>query len=67
MQLGWEHVTGWESLYVHRKDQLFMSVYVDDFHLAGKEDKMVPMWERIRSKGIKLGKTIPFSGGTYLG
>ena len=62
MQLGWEHVTGWESLYVHRKDQLFMNVYVDDFHLAGKEDKVAPMWQKIRSTGIKLGETVPFDG-----
>ena len=28
---GWERVKGWECLYLHRKERLFRSVYVDDF------------------------------------
>ena len=33
---GFEKVLGWESLYVHKRLQVFLGVYVDDFHAAGK-------------------------------
>ena len=29
--IGWKKVKGWECLYVHPKDKLFLSVYVGDF------------------------------------
>ncbi len=44
---GWEQVKGWECLYKHRKDRLFLSVYVDDFKMAGLKSSMRPMWEKI--------------------
>ena len=34
--LGFEPVIGWECLYVHREKHLVLSVYVDDFKLAGE-------------------------------
>ena len=33
---GWEKIPNWECLFVHRKEGLFLSVYVDDIKLAGK-------------------------------
>ena len=30
MELGWVKVPNWECLFVHRKQTLFLSVYVDD-------------------------------------
>ena len=33
---GWEKVSNWECLFVHREKGLFLSVYVDDIKLAGK-------------------------------
>ena len=39
LKLGWEKVPGWECLFVHRESQAFLSVYVDDFKMAGKADK----------------------------
>lgn len=36
LERGFEPVKGWECLYVHRNDKLFLSVYVDDFKMAGK-------------------------------
>ena len=36
MELGWEEVPNWECLFVHRKQKLFLSVYVDDIKMAGK-------------------------------
>ena len=32
---GFEKMMGWERLFVHRKLQLVLLVYVDDFKLAG--------------------------------
>ena len=36
-QHGWEKVSYWECLFVHREKGLFLSVYVDDIKLAGKK------------------------------
>ena len=36
LQHGWEKVSNWECLFVHRHKGLFLSVYVDDIKLAGK-------------------------------
>ena len=41
-QHGWEKVSSWECLFVHREKGLFLSVYVDDIKLAGKK-KLI--WE----------------------
>ena len=66
MDLGWEAVQGWECLFVHRKEKLFLSVYVDDYKMAGDKKNMAAMWERMKAK-IKLGDTVPFHESTYLG
>ena len=34
---GWEKIPNWECLFVHREKGLFLSVYVNDIKLAGKE------------------------------
>ena len=39
LQHGWEKVSNWECLFVHREKGLFLSVYVDDIKLAGKTEK----------------------------
>jgi hypothetical protein len=44
---GWEQVEGCECLYTRRKDRLFLSVYVDDFKMAGLKLSMRSMWEKI--------------------
>ena len=36
---GWEKVSNWECLFLHRLKGLFLSVYVDDINLAGKKTK----------------------------
>ena len=36
---GWEKVSNCECFFVHREKGLFLSVYVDDIKLAGKETK----------------------------
>ena len=39
---GWEKVATWECLFVHRKRGLFLSVYVDDIELAGRNNPVDP-------------------------
>ena len=34
---GWEKISNWECLFVHREKGLLLSVYVDDIKLAGKK------------------------------
>ena len=36
---GCEKIPNWECLFVKREKGLFLSVYVDDFKLAGKKQK----------------------------
>ena len=55
--LSWETVSGgsigtwigpnWECMFVHRKQGLFLSVYVDDIKMAGKKKIMAPIWKKL--------------------
>ena len=36
LKYGWEKVSIWECLFLHREKGKFLSVYVDDIKLAGK-------------------------------
>ena len=45
-QHGWEKVSNWECLPVHRQKGLFLSGYVDDIKLAGKKQNIDPMWKK---------------------
>ena len=47
VELGWEKVPNWTCLFVHRKQGLFLSVYVDDIKIAGKTKNMPPMWKTL--------------------
>ena len=37
LKYGWEMVSDWDCLFVHREKGLFLSVYVDDVKLAAKK------------------------------
>ena len=37
LKYGWEKVSNWECLFVHREKGLIFSVYVDDIKFAGKK------------------------------
>ena len=63
---GFEKVPGWESLWIHKKKQLIMSVYVDDYKLAGKTENLEPMWSSL-SKDLDLEPFVPLHGSIYLG
>ena len=41
LQHGWEKVSNWECLFVHRQKRLFLSVFVDDIKFAGKKQDHV--------------------------
>ena len=43
--LGFEKVKGWECLYEHPEERLFLSVYVDDFKMAGAKENIKKMLE----------------------
>ena len=62
LKYGWEKVSNWECLFVHR---LFLSVYVDDIKLAGKKQNIVPMW-KVLNKEVDLGEPTSFLDHVYL-
>ena len=66
LQHGWEKVSNWECLFVHREEGLFLSVYVDDIELAGKKQNIDPMW-KVPSKEVDLGEPTSFLDHVYLG
>ena len=64
LQLGFVPMDGWESCFVHKELGLILSIYVDDFKLAGKAENLQKGWDLIR-KAIRLDDPTPFSD--YLG
>ena len=55
----------WECLFVHRKEGLFSSVYVDDIKMAGRKQNMAPMWKKLM-KLVDLGEPHRFLTRTLL-
>ena len=53
------------SLFIVKKG-LFLSVYVDDIKLAGKKQKLDPMW-KVVNKEVDLGEPTSFLDHVYLG
>ncbi len=51
---------------MHLQQQLFLSIYVDDFKMAGKAENIGPMWKKIGAL-IDLDPPVPLHGTTYLG
>ena len=66
LKYGWEKVSNWEFLFVHREKGLFLSVYVDDIKLAGKKQHIDPMW-KVLNKEVDLGEPTSFLDQVYLG
>ena len=66
LKCGWEKVSNWECLFVHREKRLFLSVYVDDIKLAGKKQYVNPMW-KVLNKEVDLGEPTSFFDHVYLG
>ena len=66
LKYGWEKVSNWVCLFVHREKGLFFSVYVDDLKLAGKTQNTNPMW-KVLNKEVDLGEATSFLNHVYLG
>ena len=56
LKYGWEKVSNWECLFVHREKRVLLSVYVDDIKLAGKKQCIDPMWKVLNKKNL-FGRT----------
>ena len=63
---GWENSPNLECLVVHPEKGLFLSVYVDDIKLAGKNQNLDPMW-KLFNEEVDLGEPTFFLGHLYLG
>ena len=66
LELGWEKVPNWECLFVHPKQGLFSSVYVDDIRMAGKKQNKAPVWKKLM-KHVDLDEPTSFLDHVYLG
>ena len=66
LELGWEKVLNWDSLFVDRKQRFFLSVYVDDIKMAGKKQNMAPAWKKLM-KTVDLDEPTSFLDRVYLG
>ena len=66
MELGWKKVPNWECLFVHRRQKLFLSVYVDDIKMAGKKQNLAPMWKKL-VKDVDIEEPTSFLDHVYLG
>ena len=63
---GFKEMIGWECLFVHETWQVMLSVYVDDFKMAGTEKGVAQAWKAIRGPD-KLILDDPSPFGPYLG
>ena len=66
LKCGFEPVLGWECLYKHYSKKLFLSIYVDDFKMAGLQKNLKPIWADLR-KYLDLDPETSLHGGVYLG
>ena len=63
-KVGFELVPDRESVYFHPRLRLMLSVYVDDFKLAGPRSALATGWKLLRQN---LDLDCPTPLGTYLG
>ena len=64
-ELGWEKIPNWECMFLHRKQGLFLSVYVDDIKMAGKKQNTAPMWKKLL-KHVDIDEPTSFLDHAYL-
>ena len=65
-ELGWEKIPNWACMFGHRKQGLFLSVYVDDIKMAGKKQDMAPMFKKLM-KHVDIDEPTSFLDHLYLG
>ena len=66
LEHGWAKVPYWECLFVHRAKRLFLSVYVDDLKLSGKNENINPMW-KVLNKEVDVEEPTSFLDPVCLG
>jgi hypothetical protein len=62
---GFQKMLGWECMFYNVVLQVILSVYVDDFKMAGKKENLSKAWKLMDKAGLKLDAPQPF--GDYLG
>ena len=62
LKFGWEKVSNWECLFVHRERGLLFFVFLDYMKLAGKKQNLDPMW-KVLNKEVDLGEPTSFLNG----
>ena len=62
--VGFQDIPDWRSCFWHPRYKVYLTVYVDDFKMAGPKPAMASAWADIR-KGVKTGDPEP--AGFYLG
>ena len=65
-ELGWMKIPNWECMFVHRKQGLFFSVYVDDIKMVGNKQNMAPMRKK-KKKHVDIDEPTSFLDHVYLG
>jgi hypothetical protein len=63
-KVGFEQIPQWEGCYALRRLGLVLSVYVDDFKLAGRASSLADGWKAVRSV-LNMDEPTPL--GKYLG
>ena len=58
-------IPNWECLFVHRKQGLFLTPYVDDIKMTGKKQTMALMWKKL--KDVDLDERTLFLDHIYFG
>ena len=57
--LDGKKVPNWECLFVHRKQKLFLSVYVDDIKMSGRKQNVTPVRKKLM-KNVDLDEQTSF-------
>ena len=55
----------WRSVYFHHELKCMLSIYVDDFKMAGPKENVAIAWQKLSSSGLKL--SAPGAVDQYLG
>ena len=66
LELGWKKYRIGNVCLVHRKQGLFLSVYVGDIKMAGKNQKLSPILKKLM-KNLDLGEPTSCLDHVYLG
>ena len=51
---------------MHRRLKILLSIYVDDFAMAGPAEALEPMWVKLRET-LDLEPAVPMDGNVYVG